>query len=226
MRPATWTAATVAETIAETPSARSLILDVPGWEGHVAGQHVDVRLTAEDGYQASRSYSLSSGPTEPPRITVERVPDGEVSPYLVDVAGVGDTFEVRGPLGGYFIWAPDDRPLLLIGGGSGIAPLRSMWRAGGRLIRVVYSTRTADRVIFGEELAATPVIDARIHLTRQAAPGYMEGRVGSEALGDALEHLDEPAVYVCGPTGFVETVASGLAGMLEPGYPIRTERFG
>lgn len=226
MRPATWTAATVASTVPETATARSLILDVPGWNGHISGQHVDIRLTAPDGYQATRSYSLSGGPREPPQITVERVPDGEVSPYMVDVALPGDRLEVRGPLGGYFVWSPDDRPLLLVGGGSGIAPLRSMWRAGGREIRVVYSARTADRVIFAEELAETAGVDARIHLTREAAPGYVARRVDEPALMSAIEDFGEPAVYVCGPTAFVESVASDLGGMLGSGYPIKTERFG
>jgi ferredoxin-NADP reductase len=125
-----WRNATVTSATPESATARSLWIDVPGWDDHVAGQHIDVRLTAEDGYQATRSYSLSSGPGEVPQITVERVDDGEVSPFLVDVVEVGDTFEIRGPIGGYFVWNPtaERQPLLLIGGGSGIAPLRAIWR--------------------------------------------------------------------------------------------------
>ena len=124
-----WRDATVASAVTETPDARSLVLEVPGWSGHVAGQHVDVRLTADDGYQATRSYSLSSGPGEAPMITVQEVEDGEVSSYLVRDIAVGDVLEVRGPIGGYFVWTGRPRPLLLIGGGSGLAPLRAMWRA-------------------------------------------------------------------------------------------------
>lgn len=225
-RPATWELATVSDTIQETKTARSLVLDVPGWSHHLAGQHIDVRLTAPDGYQATRSYSLSSGPGEPPQITVETVNDGEVSPYLVEVTRPGDTFEVRGPLGGYFIWEPDDRPLILFGGGSGIAPLRAMWRAGSRQTKVLYSARTVERVIFGAELSTNGAIEATIHLTREARPGYARGRVDSPAVRRALDDLEEPAVYVCGPTAFVESVAGAASDILGDGYPIRTERFG
>lgn len=216
----------MADTVGETTTARSLILDLPGWTGHVAGQHIDVRLTAADGYQATRSYSLSSGPGEPPQITVERVDDGEVSPYLVDVAMPGDGFEVRGPLGGYFVWEPDHRPLLLVGGGSGIAPLRAMWRAGGTRIKVIYSARTAGRVIFGDELTGGEHLETTIHLTREERPGYVRGRVDAPALSRALQDMDLPAVFICGPTEFVEAVATTASGILGPGYPIRTERFG
>ncbi len=124
-----WRQATVALVVEETPDARTLVLDVAGWPGSVAGQHVDVRLTAPDGYQATRSYSLASGPGEPPALTVQEVPGGEVSPYLVRDIAVGETVELRGPIGGYFVWTGDRRPLLLVGGGSGLAPLRAMWRA-------------------------------------------------------------------------------------------------
>ena len=124
-----WRAATVVDSITESTTARTLVLGIDGWDSHRAGQHMDVRLTAPDGYQATRSYSLSSGPGEAPQITVERVDDGEVSPFLVDEIAVGESFEVRGPIGGYFVWKPADAPVVLIGGGSGLAPLRAIWRA-------------------------------------------------------------------------------------------------
>lgn len=192
----------------------------------MAGQHVDVRLTASDGYQATRSYSLSSGPSEAPWITVERVDGGEVSPYLVDVAEGGDHLEVRGPLGGYFVWEPDHRPLFLVGGGSGIAPLRSMWRAGSVETRVVYSARTEDRLIFRDELSSTERLHSIVHLTREVVPGFMRGRLDSRTLADAIRNLSEAAVYVCGPTGFVESVADALTALLGVDHPIKTERFG
>ena len=223
---AAWSTTTVSELIPETSTARSIVLDIPGWPDHIAGQHVDVRLTAADGYQATRSYSLSSAPSEHPQITVEKVEDGEVSTYLVDVALPGDQFEVRGPLGGYFVWKQEDRPLLLIGGGSGIAPLRSMWRAGAREIRVLYSARTADRVIFEPELRDNMSVDATIHLTREKHPNYADGRIDRSVLDEAVSNLSDPAVYVCGPTEFVESMASDLGVILGTGYPIRTERFG
>ena len=224
-RPATWVPATIGDSWPETASARSLIIDVPGWTDHVAGQHIDVRLTAADGYQATRSYSLSSGPGEPPQITVERVDDGEVSPYLVDIARSGDQIEVRGPLGGYFVWQPSDRPLVLIAGGSGIAPLRAMWRAGGGAIRLLYSARTADRIIFARELASHDELDTTIHLTRDRAPGYVSRRIGQSDVASALSGLDDPAVFICGPTDFVESVATFAAETANE-RSIRTERFG
>ncbi len=227
-QPLTWRPARVVDAVRETPSARSLVLDIAGWRPHRAGQHVDVRLTAEDGYQAARSYSLSSAPDEPTRITVERAPDGEVSPFLVDVVEVGDTFEVRGPLGGYFVWDPADQPLLLIGGGSGIAPLRSMWRSGtlGAPQTVLYSARTLDRVIYRRELAERDDRSVTINLTREDVPGFASGRIAAPALVAAIGGGPPPAVYVCGPTSFVETVATALVGLLGRDHPIRTERFG
>lgn len=210
----------------ETPSARSLVLDVPSWSGHIAGQHVDVRLTAPDGYQATRSYSLSSAPDEPPQITVERVDDGEVSTYLVDVAEPGDFLEVRGPLGGYFVWKSSDRPLFLVAGGSGVAPLRSMWRVGAVRMRLLYSARTVERVIFGDELASTAGLDVAIHLTRETRDGYRSGRIDHEALETALDGMERPAIYVCGPTAFVESVADDMSALLGSGLTMKTERFG
>ncbi len=150
--------AEVAATVPETPRTRTLVLDVPGWGGHRAGQHLDVRLTSDDGYQAQRSYSIASAPGDRLAITVERLSDGEVSPYLVDVVHEGDAFEVRGPIGGYFVWEPgDERPVLLVGGGSGVVPLMAMARAramagAGARMRLLYSSRTLDDVIYREEL--------------------------------------------------------------------------
>ena len=213
---------------AETATARTLVLDIPGWDSHRAGQHVDVRLTAEDGYQASRSYSLSSGPNEAPQITVERVDDGEVSPYLVDFVEIGDSFEVLGPLGGYFVWEPTDQHLLVVGGGSGIAPLRSMWRAGttGAPITVLYSARTADRIIFGHELNTNQELTVKIHLTREEDPTFATGRIDGTALGAVLDGHDSPASFICGPTAFVDTIAEALLGLGVDRDLIRTERFG
>ena len=225
-RAAAWVTTTVSELVPETSSARSIVLDIPGWSGHIAGQHVDVRLTAADGYQATRSYSLSSAPGEAPQITVEKVEDGEVSPYLVEIALPGDQFEVRGPLGGYFVWKPEDRPLLLLGGGSGIAPLRSMWRAGAAGIRVLYSARTSDRVMFESELRDNPSVDVTFHLTREKRRNYVHGRIDGSVLSEAVADLSDPAIYVCGPTAFVESMASDLAVIVGAGHPIRTERFG
>ena len=232
----TWRAATVAAATAETPRARTLTLDVPGWPGHRAGQHVDVRLTAEDGYQASRSYSLASAPGEAPAITVERLENGEVSPYLVDDLVEGDEFEVRGPVGGYFVWSPDDGgPLLLVAGGSGVVPLRAMARhrrlTGSAVpARLIYSARSLDDVIYRSELeSADPGLEVVVTLTRTQPPGWTgrSGRVDAGLLGDAAwPPRDGPLAFVCGPTSFVEAVAAAL---VELGYDparVRTERFG
>ena len=153
-----WAPASVTEAVTETPTVQTLVLDVDGWAGHRAGQHLDVRLTAEDGYTAQRSYSIASAPGEPPAITVERLDDGEVSPYLVDVARPGDEIEVRGPIGGWFVWDPSDGgPLLLVGGGSGVVPLMAMLRhrvASGSDVpaKLLLSSRTWDDVIYRDEL--------------------------------------------------------------------------
>ena len=151
----TWRDATVIDARSESSTARTLTLDVPDWIDQIGGQHIDLRLTADDGYQANRSYSISSGPGERPEITVEKVEDGEVSPFIVEDVEVGDTLEVRGPIGGYFVWdGTNNSPLLLIGGGSGVAPLRSIWRAaaGTVPITVLYSARTRDRVVYALSL--------------------------------------------------------------------------
>jgi ferredoxin-NADP reductase len=236
----TWQLGEVAEVIQETPRVSSLVLEVPGWPGHLAGQHVDVRLTAEDGYQAQRSYSIASAPEDSRVVlTVERLEDGEVSPYLVGEVRAGDKIELRGPIGGYFVWqAGDDRPLLLVAGGSGIVPLMAMIRhhaaAGSTAyVRLLYSSRSLDDLIFRDELAnlAAGVMRLQVShtLTRSQPPGW-EGysrRVDGEMMAEvAWPRKDSPAVFVCGPTAFVET-AAGL--LLESGYDatwIKTERFG
>ena len=224
----TWETASVAESTSETESARSLVLDIPGWTDHRAGQHLDIRLTAEDGYQAARSFSLSSGPDEPPQITVQRVDDGEVSPYLVDVVEVGDTFEVRGPIGGYFVWEPSDPSPLLIGGGSGIAPLRSIWRAAPSQtsMSVLYSAQTTDRIIFGDELKSNSNLSVAINLTRETAPGFGSGRLDEASIKAIVADVTPQLTYVCGPTGFVEAAAQHLINIGVDPKTIRTERFG
>ena len=224
----TWRTATVTRTVTETPTARTIVFDIPEWDRHTAGQHIDLRLTAPDGYQATRSYSLSSGPGEAPQITVERVDDGEVSPFLVDIAKDGDTLEIRGPVGGYFIWELGPAPLLLIGGGSGIAPLRSMWRANTTSSHptILYSTRTKNRIIYRAELATFDPIMVKVHLTRQQHDGYQTGRIDIAALNAALNGTPPPHTYVCGPTSFVESITQTLITLHPQPNMIRTERFG
>jgi ferredoxin-NADP reductase len=231
----TWQATTVAEVTAETGSVRTLLLDLPGWGDHQAGQHVDVRLTAEDGYVAERSYSIASAPGEPLAITVEDLPDGEVSPYLVEQARPGDQFEVRGPIGGYFVWDGEASPLLLVAGGSGVVPLRSILRHRARTgsstpARLLYSARSLNDVIYRTELDGyRPDAEVRYTLTRQAPPdwtGYSR-RVDDALLGDvAWPAAQAPTAFVCGPTNFVETVAAGLVRIGYPPRTVRTERFG
>ena len=216
---------------------RTLELEVPGWAGHVAGQHLDVRLTAEDGYQAERSYSVGSAPEEPLALTVERLEDGEVSPYLVDEAREGDSFEVRGPIGGYFVWEPDDpAPVLLVAGGSGVVPLMSMARARARdrsstPMRLLFSSRTLEDVIYREELEALAGNGFEVvhTLTREQPPdwsGYSR-RIDDDLLRDvAWPAADEPKVFVCGSTRFVDAGADGLVRLGYDPRWIRTERFG
>jgi ferredoxin-NADP reductase len=236
----TWAVASVLDLIDETPRVRSIVLDVPDWPGHLPGQHVDVRLTAEDGYQAERSYSIAT-PADGHRVTicVERIDDGEVSPYLAGELRVGDQLELRGPIGGYFVWTPDDhRPLLLAGGGSGIVPLMAMLRArivaGSDVpVRMLVSARSIDEIIYRAELdsiaSRDPSVEIRPTLTRAQPPGWMGygRRVDRAMLAELAWPVDQmPRSFACGPTGFVETVASGLVDLgHEPGN-IRTERFG
>jgi ferredoxin-NADP reductase len=229
----------VIELVDETPRTNSVVLEVPEWPGHRAGQHVDVRLTAPDGYQAQRSYSIASGPEDRHlMLTVERLDDGEVSPYLADVLRPGDELELRGPIGGYFVWEESlGGPLLLVAGGSGVVPFRSMlrhWATGNRSValRLLYSSRSITDVIFRRELnqlADGDQIDVRLALTREWPEGWdgHRGRVDRELLEDMSWPVQaRPLIYICGPSGFVETAADLLVQIgHEPGR-IRTERFG
>ena len=216
---------------------RTIDLDVPSWVGHRAGQHLDVRLTAEDGYSAERSYSIASAAGEPVAITVERLDDGEVSPYLTEDLRVGDELELRGPVGGYFVWeAADGGPLLLIGGGSGIVPLRSILRQRERSgsdapVRLLYSARTRAELIYRDELAMhRDGVDVIYTLTREQPDdgwtGYTRRVDGALLAETAWPAGKKPLAFVCGPTSFVETVAGGLVTLgYEPGR-VKTERFG
>jgi ferredoxin-NADP reductase len=235
-----WTLGEVVEVIDETPGVRSIALEVPGWPGHRAGQHVDVRLTAEDGYQAQRSYSIASAPEDDRlRLTVERLPDGEVSPYLVDELRVGDTLELRGPIGGYFVWdAGMSGRLLLVAGGSGIVPLMAMLRhraatASKGPARLIYSSRAWEDVIFREELewlSSQRDGPEVIHtLTRRQPPGWTgyARRVDGPMLAEAgWLPTDEQVAFVCGPTSFVEAVSRALVLSGHHAERIKTERFG
>ena len=235
-----WQLGEVAELVQETPRVASLVLQVPDWPGHDAGQHVDVRLTAEDGYQAQRSYSIASPPEDSRlAITVERLEDGEVSPYLVGEVKVGDKIELRGPIGGYFVWnAGDMRPLLLIGGGSGIVPLMAMLRhrsvsRAKPPARLLYSSRTLEDVIYKDELdrlgAQGDGLAVAYALTRAQPSGWTgyARRVDSEILSDvAWPKEPAPVVFICGPTSFVEAAAGLLVDLgYDPSW-IKTERFG
>jgi ferredoxin-NADP reductase len=235
----TWRLARVADTRPETPTVTTLVLDVPGWPGHRTGQHVDVRLTAEDGYQAQRSYSIASAPAgERVELCIERIDDGEVSPYLVDVLRVGDQLELRGPVGGYFVWEPGTGgPLLLVSGGSGIVPLMAMLRqraasGGGEPARLLHSSRTFADIIYREELerlvAADPTLEVRHTLTRAQPPGWdgYARRIDAAMLREVAGPDEESLAYVCGPTRLVESVANSLLGLGHPPTRIRTERFG
>ena len=232
IRATDWREATVAAIAPETPRAATLTLDVPGWDGHRAGQHVDVRLTAEDGYRAQRSYSIASAPEDGrPMITVEELFDGEVSPWFVQVAAEGDMFEVRGPFGGWFVWdASETQPIMLIAGGSGLVPLMSMLRhrrnAGSQVpAKLLVSAREADDVLYARELE-TIGVDVVLTYTRRAPrdwTGYTR-RVDRAMLQETA--ILGGRTYICGPTTFVETVADHLVALGEPPANIRTERFG
>ena len=225
--------------VMETPRTKSIVLEVPDWHGHRAGQHVDVRLTADDGYQAQRSYSIASSPEDTHLVlTVERLENGEVSPYLVDELGTGDELELRGPVGGYFVWEDAlGGPLLLIAGGSGVVPFRSMLRHHRAIgstvpVRLLDSARSLSDLLYRTELmriGASSEIDICFTLTRAQPEGWRgyARRIDRELVNEVGWPLREhPLVYVCGPTGFVETAASALVALGHQPDRIRTERFG
>jgi ferredoxin-NADP reductase len=234
----TWQVGTVIALRQETPTARTLVLDLPDWPGHLPGQHLDVRLTAPDGYRASRSYSIAShwtgGPVE---LTVEKLPDGEVSPYLVDVLQIGDPVEVRGPVGGWFVWTPQQpEPIQLIGGGSGVVPLMAILRAHQAAashspMRLLYSVRRPAAVYYADELekwTTAENVSVTFAYSREAPPGAPRvGRVDADLLATAtLGPHTGATTYVCGPTPFVETVADLLVAAGHDPARVRTERFG
>jgi ferredoxin-NADP reductase len=234
--PIRWRTVTVREIVEETEQARTIVLDVPDWPGHFAGQHVDVRLTAEDGYQAQRSYSIASAPEDARlALTVERLDDGEVSPYLAGELRAGDAFEIRGPVGGHFTWrVQDGGPLLLVGGGSGLVPLMAMLRhrAAQRSdveARLLLSARSLDDVLFRDELSALDGVRVSYTLTRERPAdwtGY-DRRVDAEMLAEVgPTAAEDPRIYVCGPTAFVEQAAESLVSLGHDPATIRTERFG
>ncbi|MCA2215935.1 ferredoxin reductase [Jidongwangia harbinensis] len=237
----TWRVATVAGTRWETPTARTLVLDVPDWPGHLPGQHVDVRLTAPDGYRAQRSYSIASAWTGdgPVELTVQRLDDGEVSPYLTDEVTDGDQLELRGPVGGWFVWRPEQTaPVLLVAGGSGLVPLMAMIRARGAVrgrqpFRLICSVRTPRDLLYADELARRvrddPGLDVRYVYTRQTPDGWPEPakRISVATLNSHGWPPDfGPDCFVCGPTSFVETAADILVALGHDPRKIRTERFG
>jgi ferredoxin-NADP reductase len=235
-----WRIGEVVETSPDTPRTKSLFLEIPGWDGHRAGQHVDVRLTAEDGYQAERSYSIASAPENNiVELLVERLEDGEVSPYLTDELRVGDGLELRGPIGGWFAWeVRAGGPLLLVAGGSGIAPLMAMIRHRQAAVNdtpvcLLFSSRSYEDVIFREELerlaAETEMLEITHTLTRSAPPGWKgyDRRIDEEMLGEvAFPPGERPLAFVCGPTPLVEAVATTLVGLGHEPARVKTERFG
>jgi ferredoxin-NADP reductase len=235
----TWQLGRVVELVDETPRTKSLILDLPDWQGHRAGQHVDVRLTAEDGYQAERSYSIASAPEDAQLVlTVERLDDGEVSPYLVDVLRPGDELELRGPIGGFFVWEESlGGPLLLVAGGSGVVPFRAIIRhrlASGSDVplRLLYSSRSLEEVIYRKELeeaGAAEGIDVDLTLTREWPEDWKghRGRIDAQLLEQVgWAPAKRPRIYSCGPTPLVESVADTLVAAGHDENRIRLERFG
>jgi ferredoxin-NADP reductase len=235
----TWQFARVVDLVEETPRCTSLILEPPDWSGHRAGQHVDVRLTAEDGYQAQRSYSIGSGPEdEELLLTIERLDDGEVSPYLVDELRPGDELELRGPIGGYFVWdRSSGGPLLLIAGGSGVVPFRAMLRhyiatGSDAAVQLLYSARSLDEVLYRREfesLMSDHRIGVHLALTRAWPEDWQghRGRINPELLRDVSSPPDQhPLIYVCGPSSFVEAIAGQLVEAGNDPARIKTERFG
>jgi ferredoxin-NADP reductase len=235
-----WRLADVVEVVPETPRTKSLVLEVPRWEGHRAGQHVDVRLTAEDGYQAQRSYSIASAPEDERLIlTVDRLDDGEVSPYLTEVLMAGDKLELRGPIGGYFTWEEGDGgPLLLVGGGSGVVPLMAMIRhrvAVGSEVsaRLLYSSRSYEEIIYRKELENLAARDGSLEVIHTLTRSWPEGwsgydrRIDAEMLAEVGWHPeDSPLAFVCGPTPLVEAVGAALVGLGHDPARVKTERFG
>lgn len=235
-----WRVATLSEHRRETATASTLVFDVPDWPGHLPGQHVDVKLTAPDGYSTERSYSIANAAdANRLELTVQRVPDGEVSPYLLEGLQVGDPVELRGPIGGWFVWRSGDTdPVVLIGGGSGLVPLMAMIRAraaaGSRVpFRLIYSVRSPDEVFYADELRRRVRddmgLDVAYAYTRRA-PEEWPGKVGRLGLAAVATHGWPPdlapACFVCGPTGFVETVADILVAQGHEPRKVKTERFG
>ena len=236
--PLRWHTARVRELREENAHARTIVLDDPAWPGHAAGQHVDIRLTAEDGYQAQRSYSIASAPEEPLALTVERIDDGEVSPYLTEELRVGDELELRGPVGGHFTWRTGDGgPLLLIAGGSGLVPLMAMLRHRDALrdqtpAWLLVSSRSLDDLLYAGELmrdSEEAGVTVRITLTRSQPPnwnGYAR-RLDIDMLRElGPPPADRPRTFVCGPTPFVEHAADTLVMLGPPPEQIHAERFG
>jgi ferredoxin-NADP reductase len=236
-----WQIGEVVAMRSETTQAKSITLDLPNWIGHQAGQHVDVRLTAEDGYQAERSYSIASPPEEAPRVTltVERIDDGEVSPYLTEDLRVGDKLELRGPIGGYFVWeARLGGPLLLVAGGSGIVPLMAMLlhraaTSSSVPTRLLYSSRSLEDVIYRDELdhlvTNTTLLEVVQTLTRLQPPGWTgyTRRIDTQMLREVAWSVEQrPLAFICGPTPFVETAAASLVALGHEPARIKTERFG
>jgi len=245
--PIAWRLATVVDVVQETSSARTLVLDAPGWPGHRAGQHVDVRVTAEDGYQAERSYSIASAPEDSRlALTIERLDDGEVSPYLTDVLQVGDRLELRGPIGGYFVWdATLEGPLLLVAGGSGLVPLMAMLRHRAAVTaadartrnhmpaRLLYSSQRWDDVIYRKELARLAqndeTLEVTLTLTREQPQGWtgFRRRIDRMMLAEVgWPPSERPQVFVCGPTLLVESAASAMVDLGHDPARVKTERFG
>jgi ferredoxin-NADP reductase len=234
-----WRLAAVKDVIVETPRAKTLVLDVPGWRGHLAGQHVDVRLTAEDGYQAQRSYSIASAPEDAAlALTVERLEDGEVSPYLTDELRPGDELELRGPIGGYFVWrSQDGGPLLLVAGGSGLVPLMAMVRhraAQSSTVdtRLLLSARSSEDVPYRDELARLAAGGGlAVHQTFTREPPAGWSGFARRVDADMLSHVgpapsQRPRIFICGPTAFVERAADLLVGLGHDTTAIHAERFG
>jgi len=237
----TWQLGEVVATQPETARTKSITLTVPNWREHRAGQHVDVRLTAEDGYQAERSYSIASPPEQAPRVTltVERLDDGEASPYLTEELRIGDKLELRGPIGGYFVWeAQMGGPLLLVAGGSGIVPLMAMLRhraAAGNSVptRLLYSSRSLEDVIYRDELErfvkSSTMLEVVHILTRAQPPGWTgyARRIDTQMLREVAWPVGQhPLAFICGPTPFVETAAASLVNLGYEPARIKTERFG